>query len=260
MADLHFVFIHGTFGSPTDWDIIQQKIAIGTNYSTSTVTLPGHAARALQGNIPVFTQLTNALEEALTQRCIVVGYSLGGRVALHTLIHSKRPLPVCALVLEGAHPGIEDPRQRKERARLDCVRAQELRQRGVAAFLRDWYRLPLFGLDECSSSDFEALIQERAHAADADQLARVIEEASPGRVPSMWASLAQLSVPLLYLHGEKDAKYQAVGQDIQRYAPRTTVHSIAGAGHNAHRDAPTEYTRRLLHFAEQFDVAGPGAS
>lgn len=251
MADLHFIFIHGTFGSPRDWKAVQQTIENETNYTASAVTLPGHAGRSLQEDSSVVAQLTAALEEELTQRCIVVGYSLGGRVALHTLLGAARPLPVCALVLEGAHPGIDDPAERDARAQLDSQRAEELRRRGAAAFLRDWYRLPLFGLERLSTAAFDALIEARTRDANAYDLARILEDASPGRVPSLWSELNVLSLPLLYLFGEKDTKYRAVGHRIARVCRTTTVRSIAHAGHNAHRDAPDEYARVLIQFAEQ---------
>ena len=47
-------------------------------------------------------------------------------------------------MLESASPGIEDDKERIDRAALDDLRAEQIERKGVAAFVEQWYNAPLF--------------------------------------------------------------------------------------------------------------------
>lgn len=251
MRARHLVLVHGTFGSGSDWERIEHHVRNQTNYTTSAITLPGHANRPLEEHPSAFLQLISALRAELTQPSIVIGYSLGGRIALQTVLQHVDSLPVMGLVLEGAHPGLSDPAERLHRAQEDRSRAQQIRALGLPHFLKDWYRLPLFALEEQNEQTMEAFIHERAQHRDPNAIARILEESSPGRVPSLWHDIPTLKVPLCFIHGENDPKYAGVAREIQRIHPPTSISAIPRAGHNTHRDAPDAFTDALLAFVER---------
>ena len=76
------------------------------------------------------------------ERFALVGYSMGGRVALHVaLAHPDR---VTALALIGAQAGIDDPAERAERIAADEALADRIESDGIEWFAGYWADRPLF--------------------------------------------------------------------------------------------------------------------
>src|SRR4051794_10460880 len=59
----------------------------------------------------------------------LVGYSMGGRLALHAAL--RDPARIGALVLVGVTAGIEDPVEREERRRSDGSLAEWMERRSI---------------------------------------------------------------------------------------------------------------------------------
>lgn len=253
MSAPHFVFVHGTFGRGSNWDRTRAQLHQQIDCTSSVLDLPGHAARPLKANHNAFEQLTDALRDEVVQPSIIVGYSLGGRIALHAALNAVPELPIRALVLEGANPGIDAPHARSRRAQLDAQRAEEIEREGLRAFLDRWYRLPLFGFDEHDDATRETLVKDRAAHKDPSSIARILRDASPGRVPSLWPKLRELSIPLAFVHGAKDERYATIGERLQQVCPQTQLHSIAHAGHNAHDEDPDAFAEIVANFAQGVD-------
>ena len=97
------------------------------------------AARAL--DVPVKEIWTSALAAAHGP-AIWVGYSLGGRQALHLAVH--RPEVVRGLVLISTTAGIEDDTERLRRREDDDRLAERIETIGLDAFLDEWLAGPLF--------------------------------------------------------------------------------------------------------------------
>lgn len=251
MRQPHLLLIHGTFGSPHDWNDVVEQLQRRTNYTTEQITLPGHHGRPLDAQRPAFEQLVDAVEDAISEPCILVGYSLGGRAALHYLLRSRASAQIQAVVLEGAHPGITDMQERAQRAALDRTRAERILRDGLEDFLWDWYQAPLFALEGAGDAILQRLIHTRIQEQNQEDLARIIAESSPGVVPALWQHLPELALPLCYVHGAKDQKYAEVGRRIQQITPHTRVASITGAGHNAHHHNSEGFADALIRFVEQ---------
>ena len=74
---------------------------------------------------------------------VLVGYSMGGRIAAETMVRHPG-LPLAGLVLESAGLGPADDAARAALARRNGEWAARLREGGVAAFMDWWETLPLF--------------------------------------------------------------------------------------------------------------------
>lgn len=171
----------------------------------------------------------------------VVGYSMGGRVALSAA--GRNPRLFAALVLEGAGLGPVDDQERAQAAARDARSAARLRTDGLEAFMHDWERLPLFA----TQSELPVAVQERIRSGrlsnDAEALARTFEGSGQHVMPSRaetLATLAHASFPVLYLAGGRDQKYRAIAQDAQ-VRDVCEVRIIGDAGHNVHLEAPGSY-------------------
>src|SRR5207248_8985810 len=75
------------------------------------------------------------------ERSHLVGYSMGGRLALH--VAARRPDRVLSLLTIGAHAGLDED-AREGRRRGDEALAERIERDGVESFVNYWGSLPLF--------------------------------------------------------------------------------------------------------------------
>lgn len=230
---------------------MREQLHARVDCTASAIDLPGHADRPLLHDQNAFEQLVDALRTEVTQPSILVGYSLGGRIALHAALRSEPSLPLRGLVLEGANPGIDAPDARAQRAALDAQRAEDIERHGLSSFLDRWYQLPMFGFSPHENAARARLVAARAAHKDHTAIAKIMHDASPGRVPSLWPELAALSMPLAYIHGKRDKKYAAIAENVRRQCPQAESHAIPNAGHNAHRQNPEDFARIVAAFVQK---------
>mgnify|MGYP006280805865 CR=1 FL=1 len=239
-------FLHGFMGSGRDWTPIVS--ALEEEAFSLTPDLPGHGD-SLHGPDHLYCMegaaqaVADVLDDARIDRCTLVGYSMGGRVALYfSLFHPGR---VHRLVLESVSPGIADEAARAERRALDAERARRIRE-DLDAFLHDWYRQPLF-----ASLGRHGLVEQmvaRRRANDPEELARTLRGLSPGRQPSLWSRLADLTPPTLVLTGALDEKYAETTAEATRRIPTARRILVPRAGHNVHAERPQAFVAHLAHF------------
>src|SRR5919106_3649821 len=97
------VLLHGFTQTRQSWR--RTVAALGGRYRALTPDLPGHglAAERRPASFSACAAYVRALADG---PCTLVGYSMGGRIALHTAL--ALPHVVQRLVLIGASPGIAD--------------------------------------------------------------------------------------------------------------------------------------------------------
>ncbi len=160
-----------------------------------------------------------------------VGYSMGGRLALRLAI--DRPELVHRLVLVSAGVGIRDAGERRVRAALDQERADAIHRLGVAAFLEDWVRQPLFA----TLPPAAAMVGQRAAAMTADRLAHQMLRLGQGEMEPVHDRLASIRVPTTVVVGNLDSRYTAIGETIATTIPGATLVRLDG-GHALPLEAP----------------------
>ncbi|WP_449316552.1 alpha/beta fold hydrolase [Rubneribacter sp.] len=190
--------------------------------------------------------------QSAATRPVVVGYSMGGRVALSAAVRRRDDFAACAsaLVLEGAGLGPATEAAREQDAARDAKRAARLREVGVEAFMDEWERLPLFATQRALPCVVREHIRAGRLANDAEALARTFEHAGQHAMPARDQVLAALSalrlagVFVLYLAGERDRKYRALADELADGGLCET-RTVKGVGHNAHVEDPVEFARVL---------------
>lgn len=238
------VFLHGFLGAKEDWHVVIE--ALGASYDTIAIDLPGHGASVeIPDDLFAFDRCSEAIAELLTMNSIgsynLVGYSMGGRVALHHAL--KYAKQIQSLVVISANPGIESDNERSARAEADKVLAGEIRSKGLAWFVERWYAQQLFAPLR-QSLDFEK-IQGRRASGSVNGLSRALESFSVGLQKSRWDALSTLKMPVLAIAGELDRKYAAIAARIADLCPRGKQSIISGAGHAVHLERPQELARAV---------------
>lgn len=242
------LLLHGFMGSGGDWRGVVE--ALQPARRCLAVDLPGHGGSAAMPDA-AFTmagaahELLAVLEERQIARCDVIGYSMGGRLALFLAMH--HPERVRRLVLEAASPGLATAEARAARRALDEERARRLEAEDFGAFLADWYRMPLFASLHAQPGLVEKMTAARRRN-DPHALARVLRGLGTGRQPSLWERLGGFPVATLALAGALDAKYVGIARQMAAAGPCVRAAVVPGAGHNVHAEQPRRFLRLIRPF------------
>jgi 2-succinyl-6-hydroxy-2,4-cyclohexadiene-1-carboxylate synthase len=176
---------------------------------------------------------------------VLVGYSLGGRLALRAALRS--PDAFSGVVLVGATAGIEEGPLRTTRAEADEKLASWMEAMPIEDIVGLWERQPLF------ADQSDALVEEQRPGRlshDPRSLALLLRTAGQGVLEPVWHELRSLDLPLLAIAGARDDGYSAAAKRIASTAPRGRAAIVENAGHAAHLQRPDEVARLLSEFLD----------
>ena len=249
------VLLHGFLGRGTDWLPVAEQLA--DDFHCLLPDLPGHGANThLNPAIPLTFELLSSglaqtLDSAGFERPILVGYSLGGRQALHYAC--RYPDRLSALVLESASPGLQTDGDRETRRLLDDTRAARLLETGLPTFLEEWYRADLWGSLQARPPLLEEAVRTRTEN-DPGWAAKTLSELSPGRMEPLWDRLPDLKIPTLLLAGSLDPHYPAIAAETASLIPGSTYIRVDGAGHNIHLEQPGRFVENVRNFLYRIKI------
>jgi 2-succinyl-6-hydroxy-2,4-cyclohexadiene-1-carboxylate synthase len=247
-AGPRIVFVHGFTQTGQSWRDVAERIeALG--YEVAVVDLPGHGESA---TVRADLRRTADLLASTTGVATYVGYSLGGRVALHLAI--MYPHVVQRLATIGATPGIIDDDERAARRTADETLAKRICEIGVDSFLEEWTAQPLFaGLELTDEERGDRLRNTPAGLASSLRLC------GTGTQLPLWDRLVELNLPVLTMAGEHDAKFHAIADRIATTVPDGRFATIHGASHAAHVQQPGQVAARLEFWLDETWSVTPGA-
>jgi 2-succinyl-6-hydroxy-2,4-cyclohexadiene-1-carboxylate synthase len=243
------VFLHGFMGSACDWGEVIEHLS-GTYYCIA-LDLPGHGKSLDLADDDAYTLpgaatcVVRTMEHLHLIPAAVVGYSMGGRLALYLATHWGL---VCSkLIVESATSGIQGEADRLTRQHVDEKRARDLEQGRFEEFLQTWYRQPLFATLAEDPDKLERIIQQR-RLNDPTELARVLRGMGAGAQPPLWSHLPGLTIPVLVMAGERDSNYVNIAGAMARLLGHAVVEIVSGAGHNVHVENCRAVVERIKHF------------
>ena len=232
MSKPTLVLLHGFLGSANDWSALIEQLP---DCDCIAFDLPGHGS-AREQRLSRMADFPLWLNQQLQQRNIshyhLLGYSLGGRLALQ--FAATQPVGLQSLLLENAHPGLSSVDERKTRASADARWARRFYREPLIDLLTDWYQQPVF--TDLSPIERAKLIAERSQNSAA-QLAHMLCCCSLAKQADLQSWLKNTSLPVVYLCGEQDLKFQAIGAQLATDCSSVTQKILAG-GHNLHRANP----------------------
>jgi 2-succinyl-6-hydroxy-2,4-cyclohexadiene-1-carboxylate synthase len=242
------VLLHGFSGSGADWAELIPSLR-GMERSVITVDLAGHGKTAATEDPTRYTmpETVRDLDEILDMIGVAeadwVGYSMGGRVALHLAL--AYPARVRSLVLESASAGIEDSVSRAKRRWADEALAVKIEERGIEWFADYWGAQPLFETQRELPPATLAALHQRRRANRPAALARSLRGMGQGAHDYMGGSLAGLTRASLFIAGGRDPKYTDLARSASAAVPGSRCVIVPQAGHAVHLEAPEEFAEAL---------------
>lgn len=201
-------------------------------------------------SMPEFGDALNEEASATADRKVVLGYSMGGRLALHALLAGG---PWEAGIIVSAHPGLEAEAEKVARRASDAEWAAAALRGDWKDFLAAWngqavLKAPDGGRNACGFEDRSRLEQRR------QAVARSFMDWTLGGQEALTSRLGALSCPLLWTVGGKDSKFRKLGEQVARANPGGLEFWPAeGAGHRVPWDVPELFEKKVGEFLEGLD-------
>lgn len=174
----------------------------------------------------------------------LVGYSMGGRLALYLTIHF--PQYFDRVVLESASAGLSSAVARRDRLAKDRQLATRLETGDLRLFLENWYQQPIFA-NLRSHPNFAQMLEQRLNNSPV-QLAKSLRNLSTGKQPSLWEKLSENQIPLLLIAGELDPKFVQINRQMQQLCKYSQLEVIPSCGHNIHFENPDLFIEKIKTF------------
>lgn len=187
--------------------------------------------------------LLDSADDMSPEGAVTIGYSMGGRIALHVAL--TVPERWRALVLVGVSAGVED---RDARRAADEELADWIERNPIEAVVERWESQPVF-----ASQPPELVLAQRPGrlSHDPTELARLLRLAGQGAMAPAWDRLPKLDLPVLCMAGALDERYVAAGRRMASLLPRGTFRTIPGAGHAPQLETPAAVAAELRGFLDE---------
>lgn len=160
---------------------------------------------------------------------VLVGYSMGGRLALELL--QRRRFDQAVIISAGLNAPDEARRQRDE----EWARRFETEE--WSSLMRAWNAQEVFG---------GHIVERREVDFDRAELARQLREYSPAVLPP--PRLESIETPVLWIAGERDARYVGIARRAVERLPHAELWICPDAGHRVPWEQPERLVARIRDF------------
>lgn len=242
------LFLHGFLGSGNDW--LPAAELLETRYRSILVDLPGHGSTKIPDDADPESFFTDTVEAlaGMLQRSpspprFLVGYSMGGRIALALVL--RFPALFMKSIIVSSSPGLAAEKDRTSRIKSDEGIARKI-ESDFEGFIGTWYDQPLFDTLKTHHlfSDVES---RRIQCSSPEEIAAAIRLLGTGRQPSFWEYLHENRVPIRFFVGEKDLKFVEIGRQMVNLCPYSSMELFPGCGHTLHIE-------NMRHFADRLEA------
>ncbi|MCA9897397.1 MAG: 2-succinyl-6-hydroxy-2,4-cyclohexadiene-1-carboxylate synthase [Ardenticatenaceae bacterium] len=244
------LLLHGFTGCSENW--AAQVPVFNKQFSVISVDILGHGRSASPADSnryqmnQVAADLIALLDKLQIAQTAVLGYSMGGRLALY--LACQFPARFSQLVLESSSPGLATEIERAARRQSDEALADWIEANGIEPFVARWEDLPLWASQQQLSEAVRAKLRQQRRQNSPLGLANSLRGMGTGAQPSLWEKLPALTLPTLLIAGELDSKFAAINQKMVGLLPNGRLHIIPQAGHTTHLERPSEFATAVREF------------
>ncbi len=235
------LFLHGFTGTSSTWDevFLQWKnekyyVIVTDHIGHGKTDAPYEATRYTMDE--QIKDLDTILQKLGVTSVRIVGYSMGGRIALSYAV--RYPEKVKQLLLESTSPGLATEGERAARRKSDAALAERIEKEGVEAFAYFWENIPLFETQKRLPKEKRLRIRQERQSQRAKGLANSLRGIGTGSQPSLWNELHTLHMPITCIVGERDPKYVEIAQQMKKRNESVEIVEVPDTGHAIHVEKP----------------------
>ncbi len=252
--------LHGFTQSGRSWRELISRMPEGSKWIVPD--LRGHGETQTRHGAPCSMEACTADLEALwdelaVPRTHLVGYSMGGRLALH--VAGRRPQRVLSLLTIGAHAGLE-PDARAGRRQGDEALAERIETDGLESFVDYWGSLPLFAGLERRGPAYVAQVRAERLQNHAAGLGCSLRGMGAGVMEPLWDELAKVTIPCTFVAGQLDRGYVASARRLATTVRNGRSEVVLRAGHAVQQERPDAFARALGNHLAAAKAAGVTSS
>ncbi|TYR82045.1 2-succinyl-6-hydroxy-2,4-cyclohexadiene-1-carboxylate synthase [Priestia megaterium] len=244
------LLLHGFTGSSQTWRTLSTRWA--SHYQVISIDIIGHGKTDSPLEIEPYRIeemvkiLYGLIQHLALQDVNIVGYSMGGRLALS--FACTYPDYVKALVLESASPGLKSEQEMLLRKQADNELAETIQKGGIEQFVQYWEDTSLFHTQKKLPPSIQAEIrQERLNQCEVG-LANSLRGMGTGAQLSLWKHLHKVNLPVLLITGELDEKFCRIGKEMVNLFPCVHHEVVFQTGHAIHVEQPEIFGKIVSEF------------
>ena len=190
-------------------------------------------------------QQVRSLAETLDEPPVLIGYSLGGRVAISAAVNG---MSLRGLVTIGGRAGIADPEERTLRRFADDALADDIEEKGIAWFVDHWANRPFYASQKTLGSSHLAESRTQRLGNSCHALAASLRGMGVAVQEPLGELLPRIDTPTLVMVGELDVRFRECADQLLCGIPNAELAVVPIAGHAAHLEAPSETARAIRGF------------
>ena len=249
--------LHGFTLAGASWDELTAKMPSGWKWITPDLRGHGTATIAPATMEACAADLVALWDSLGVERSHVVGYSMGGRLALHVAV--RLPERTGSLFTIGAHAGL-GAEARAARREADEALARRIEAEGVESFVRYWEALPMFGGIARRGPRELAWLHAMRVANTQQGLAASLRGMGAGAMDPLWNELESVACPTSFVAGEQDQTFVAHARRLSESVPGSRLEIVADSGHSVQFEQPDAIVSILAAHLRRAAEATSGSS
>lgn len=244
------MLLHGFTGDCGTWKDTAEILS--GSFKTIAVDLLGHGKTDAPEEPSLYkmevaaSHLMQILDKLKIDRVHLLGYSMGGRLALGTsLLYPDR---IKSLIVESSSPGLKTKEERAQRVVADQQLANKIKKDGIRNFVNYWENIPLFATQKTLPVEKQKAIRLSRLQNRPEGLANSLLGMGTGKQPSWWDRLQEIQAPTLIMCGELDVKFCRIAKDMEKMIPGSELVMLKGTGHALHVEDPMKFGTIVKEF------------
>jgi len=241
MNNLELVLLHGFWGQPEDWSAVQKEITkLNPQITFWAPSLKNEMGLGPELGFKAWSEKLNGLLQARSknQRRVLVGYSMGGRLALHAVL--SYPQNWEALILISAHHGELGPNEIQDRRNWEEEWSKNFLSKPFSELSILWN----------SQAVFSGHSHNKSSSTSGAELSQALINWSVSQHIFKLQDLRNFKKPLLWQVGAKDKKYVDLAQGLGDFGPQFKKEFIEGCGHRVIFEQPKLCAKSICEFLD----------